>query len=143
MQIIEQRKKVHLSTKDFLELIDLLVIKKEFLAEDVKIIHDLLNGNAMYDMKIKGEMVPNQETTPQISQEQLQGVSQSMSYFCDKYGNIKGFILGELYFRKDLTLEGLRSYAVVLRRMGGRNAICRSRFLFWLVDEHYNKQSAG
>jgi len=148
MRIIAQRRKQHLSTKAFLELVDLLVLKKEFVAEDVAVIYQLLQGTALYDMRIKGEMVPNSEQPSSgVSREQLRGLTQAMSYFCEKYGVVKGFILGELYFRRDLSPEGLRRYAEVLSRFGGRNARVRSQFFLWLSERRYalrgNSEDAG
>jgi hypothetical protein len=144
MRILEQRRKRHLSMSEFLELVDMLILKKEFLAEDVRIIYQLLQGTALYDMRIKGEMIPNSERpVRQVSREQLEGVAQSMSYFCDKYGVIKGFILGELYFRRDLSAEGLRRYAEVLSKMDGRNTQVRSRFFYWLAGRQYARNSAS
>jgi hypothetical protein len=142
MQIIAQRRKFHLPRAAFLGLVDSLVLRSEFVSEDVEIVHQLLAGEAIYDMRTQGEMVPNGTVSAEnVNEEQLEGAAAAMSYFCDKYGIVKGFILGELYFRGDLSRGALRSYAVVLRRMGDRLARVRSDFLFWLTDVHYKDMS--
>lgn len=136
MKIVETRQKVHLSTRRFLDYAYMIFHQGRFLTEEVNVISAILTGDALYEARVRGTMVPNNTIAQiNISREQLTGVASAMSYFCDKYGVLKGFILGELYFRKGETVDGIRNYARVLVNLGGRLALKRAEFYLWFADD--------
>lgn len=139
MRIIDTQKKIHLSTQKFLDYSYMIFREGRFLHEEVKLAKELLNGEALYDSRVKGKMVPNSAHTVNVGFEQLQGLAQVMSYFCDRYGPLKGFILGELFFRKGSSEQDLLDYANVLDDFGDRNAVLRSKFYKWFILNYLQK----
>jgi hypothetical protein len=105
-----------------------------FVSEDVDTVRDILNGESLYDAGIQGRLIPHSDDVPKVSDEVLCGIEQTMSYFCDKYGVIKGFILGELFFRKQGDPAELLAYADNLDRLFTRVARVRAAFYRWFVE---------
>lgn len=139
MRIIDTQIKHHLSTQKFLDYSFMIFREGRFLQDEVKLVKELLNGEALYDSKVKGKMVPNAEDVANVGFEQLQGLAQVMSYFCDKYGPVKGFVLGELFFRKGSSDQDLLDYSRVLDDFGDRNAVLRSSFYQWFINDYLQK----
>lgn len=139
MRIVDTQIKQHLSTQKFLDYSYMIFREGRFLHDEVKLSKELLNGEALYDSRVKGRMVPNTADVANVGLEQLQGLAQVMSYFCDKYGPIKGFILGELFFRKGSSDQDLLEYAGVLEDFGDKNAILRSNFYKWFINDYLEK----
>lgn len=139
MRIVDTQIKMHLSSQKFLDYAHMIFEQGRFISDEVKLVKELLNGEALYDFRVKGRMMPNTDEDLDIAEEHLKGVAQVMSYFCDKYGVLKGFILGELFFRKDGSRDDLLKYASVLKGFGGKNAAMRSAFYFWFINEYLQK----
>lgn len=134
MKIVDRKKKVRLSRKMFVDLCVMVFRDGRFVTEDVDTVKGILSGDILYDAGVQGRMVPNAEAVNDVSVEVLHGIEQAMSYFCDKYGVVKGFIIGELFFRKQGDPAELLTYADALERMFTRVARTRASFYRWFVD---------
>jgi hypothetical protein len=87
-------------------------------------------------------MIPHSDAVPRVSDEILRGIEGAMSYFCDRYGTVKGFILGELFFRKQGDPAELLEYADNLDRLFTRIARVRAAYYRWFVQELLKGRSA-
>jgi len=134
MKIVDRKKRVRLTRQKFLDLCVLVFTKGRFVSEDVDVVRDILSGEALYDAGVQGRMVPHSDEVAQVPEEVLRGIEGAMSYFCDKYGPVKGFILGELFFRKQGDPAELIDYAGNLEHLYTRAGRVRSAFYRWFVD---------
>ena len=143
MKIISRKARMHLSRQKFLDLCVLVFVQGRFVSEDVDAVRDILAGEAIYDAGVQGRMVPHSDAVPRVSEEILRGIESAMSYFCDRYGPVKGFILGELFFRKQGDPAELLEYADNLERLFTRIGRVRAAFYRWFVDDLLKRRVHG